>query len=138
MVCSNVNCKRVWISAAALLLFIFLSDFVIHGQLMKQAYMDTASLWRSEEEMGQYFPVMLLAYLLTSTFLALIFAKGYENRGWKEGLRFGLLITPIFISTYLVQYVVTPLPSNILCSWIVATVFQSLVGGVILSLTYRK
>lgn len=133
-----MNKKRLLISIIAVFAFIFVSDFIIHGNLLKGIYQETASLWRPEAEMGTYMPYMLFAQLLMATFLCVIFTYGQENKGVMEGVRYGLMIGALGASCSFVWYAVAPIPQTLLWAWVVAGMTQSVISGVIVSLTYKK
>jgi len=133
----RINKKRFLIAFACLLLFFFVSDFLFHGFLMDSSYKANPSLWRSEVEMQSTMPFMFVAQLLLAFFFTFIFVKGYEGKGVMEGIRFGLVMAPIGISHYLVQYLTTPIPNEIMCSWCVALVVQWVAAGIIAASIYR-
>jgi hypothetical protein len=134
----GVNTKSLITTILVMFAYIFGSDFLIHGLWLKQTYIETAALWRSPDEMQSYFPIMLLGQFLIAKFLVMIFVVGYKGGGWKEGARFGLFVGPLFVGTLLIQYTVYPLTTGILISWIVGTMIQSIGGGVVASLVYKK
>ncbi len=134
----NVNLKRWMWTAFAVFFWIALSDMAIHGWWLAGLYQETASMWRSSDEMQSMMGWMWSGQFLTSMMLTFIFAKGYEGKGWSEGARFGLLIG-LFTSVQLfIQYSVMPMPSTLLWSWFSAGLFQALMGGIIASWVYKK
>lgn len=135
---NRVNTKRLWPTFGAVFAWIFLSDFLIHGLWLKPTYMATAHLWRPEAEMGQFMSWMMSGQMLTSFFLAFIFTKGYEGKGWQEGARYGALMGLFTCSQMFIQYAVTPLPSNLLWSWVVGGMLQSICAGVVASWVYKN
>lgn len=135
---NRVNTKRLWPTALAVFAWIFLSDFLIHGWWLKDAYMKTSQLWRPEAEMGQFMSWMMSGQFLTAFFLSFIFTKGYEGKGWMEGARYGTLMGLFSVSQMCIQYAVTPLPASIFWSWVGAAMFQAIMAGIIASWIYKK
>lgn len=133
---SGVNCKRVLFTTLAVFAFIFASDFLIHGVIMKGLYAETASLWRPEAEMKCLW--MILGQVIIAKVFALMFAKGYEGKGIPEGLRFGFLAGCFAIAHWSIQYAVTPVTSNIFGMWCVTGLVQFMLAGVVASLIYKK
>src|SRR5688572_30699961 len=102
----NTNIKRLSMAIAAVFVFIFATDFLIHSVLMKDMYASNASLWRTEAEMQSHFGWMLLGQFLIAKFFCVIFARGYENKGIWEGARFGVLMAPMSMGGFLINYAV--------------------------------
>jgi len=134
----KINCKRLAMSVVAVFAFIFVSDFIIHGQLLSGIYKETAALWRPESEMQSYMPWMIFAQLLMGTFLCLIFTYGQENKGIGEGVRYGLYIGAFSAAHSFVWYAVAPIPQTLLWGWVGSCLVQSMISGVIVSLIYKK
>ena len=134
----KINKKKLVLTVLAVFTYVFISDFVIHGLILNGQYKETASLWRPEEEMRSFMPWMLLGQFLIAKFFCVIFARGYEGKGTAEGLRFGLLVAPFSVAPFFIQYAVTPLPQTILWSWVVLGFIQTVIGGVVAGLVYRK
>ncbi len=133
------TCKLIAIAGVALLVYIFLSDWVIHGLILKPTYMATASLWRPEVEMQQgFFFVMLAGQALIALAMTLIFSKGYEGRGLLEGVRFGLYFSMVGAANNLIFYAVQPLPCALVGAWIGLGTVQSVGGGTLLALIFGR
>ncbi len=134
----GINVKRAFIATLVMFAFVWISDFVIHGLILGNRYMETAHLWRPEQEMREMFGWMLVGQLLIAKYFTLIFAKGYEGGGMAEGARFGLLMGPLMIAPLFVQYAVSPLPQDILWSWVGFGYLQAILGGIVVSFAYKK
>ena len=134
----GLNIKSLAFATVAVFVFFFGTDFLVHGILLKDCYLKTASLWRSQAEMDKYGWWMVLSHLLIAKFFTLLFAKGYEGKGIPEGLRFGFLIGCYAVGGVVMQYVVTPIPRSIFAAWVATTIVQSILGGVVASLVYKK
>ena len=107
---NRVNTKRLWMTTFTVFAFIFLSDGLIHGWYLNQTYHETPNLWRSEMEMRQFVNWLVAGQFLISFFLSFIFTKGYENKGWQEGARYGFLIG-LFAASNPVSYTHLTLPT---------------------------
>lgn len=134
----DVNIKRFTISVLVMFVFIFITDFLIHGLILKNEYAATAAIWRTEAEMQGHMIYMLIGQLLIAKYFTFLFVKGYQGTGPMEGVRFGILISFLFIGTYFVQYAVSPLTCNILTGWSLGALAQGILGGVLLTLVYKR
>lgn len=136
--CAGINKKSAWITSIVVFIFIFISDFIIHGNILKNAYEQTAHLWRTEQAMQDYFLWMLLAQFLIAKFFTLLYARGCENGGVKEALRFACFIAPFAIAPYFIQYAVIPLPASILWAWVGFGIVQIFGAAAVAGLVYKK
>jgi hypothetical protein len=105
-------------------------DFIIHGVLLASTYEVTAQLWRPMAEMK-----MGLMYIVTAV-SALAFAGLYAamaaNKSVSTGALYGLLFgIPFGVSMGLGTYTFTPIPLFLAVAWIVGTLVEMIVGGVI-------
>lgn len=133
-----MNTKRYFFSSIILFLFIFLSDFVVHGQLLKGLYEQTKHLWRSEEEMETYFSVMLMVQIAMALLISYMFTRNYEGRGIGEGIRFGALIGCFWGIMMAGAYAYMPVPNTLAYAWAVSGFVQGVLAGIILSFTYKN
>lgn len=107
-----------------------------HGNILAADYQATAPLWRAPQDMGTLAlngGISLMAVIATY-----IFMKGYEGTGWKEGLRFGILLTVLFLGMGLVTFATQPIPQNIITMWTLGDLIQYSVGGMLLCYVFRK
>ncbi len=134
----NVNRKRLVMTVFAVFVFIFISDFVIHGVILSDTYKQTASLWRPEQEMHSYMLWMMIGQFLVAKFFSTLFARGYEGGGAMEGFRFGVLASPLLVAPSFVSYAVTPMPQFLLWAWVGLGLIQGLLAGVVAGLVYKR
>ena len=132
-----MNGKRLALSCIVVFIFIFLSDWLIHGKLLMGIYQETSTLWRPQDEMRAMMPWMTAAQLLLSVVFCLIFVKGYENRGIAEGIRYGILMGLLFIPQNLITYAVQPLPGKLIGAWIAAGFIQAIIAGILVAALYK-
>jgi len=135
---TGVNIKRFALSLLTGFVFVFAFDFIVHGNLLIGMYGDTPQLWRTEAEMGTYFPFMLLAQFMTVFATALIFTRHYEGKGIKEGVRYGVLIGFLMGVLMAASYAWMPIAGMLALSWFFSGQILGLGLGVIYALTYRK
>lgn len=133
-----MNKKNFLILCAVMVVYIFASDFLIHGVLLKSTYMATANLWRSEADMQGLMPIMMLGQLLVGVFFSWIFVHGYKGKGWQEGARYGIFLAGYGMGQTMIMHVVAPYPTSLTVSWIVLGFIQAMLGGVLASVVYKK
>lgn len=117
----------------------FLGSFVVHGLLLHDDYMRLTNLFRSEADSQQFFPLMILAHVILSGALVWIYSRGVEALPWlPQGLRFGVAIALLtVVPTYLIYYVVQPMPGATVVKQIVFDGILMLVLGAVVAFMYR-
>lgn len=100
-------------------------SFVVHGVLLGADYAALKSLFRPEEDAQKYFPLMLLAHVILSGAFVWIYARGVTAAPWAgQGLRFGIAVALLtVVPTYLIYYVVQPMPGALVVK---QTVFDAI------------
>ena len=133
-----MNSKRLILAIVVAFIFIFASDFLIHGIWLGPDYKATAQLWRPEAEMHTRFVWMLIAQLLAAITFVLIWAMGFAARG-TVGLAcaYGLLIGLAVQVTTIVTYVVSPMPPELAFKWFCSGLAQPVLLGVITFFVYK-
>lgn len=109
--------------------------FVIHSMVLKQDYVNTASVWRSYEAHTARIWAMLLAVLIYVVGAVLIYVRGAEARPWVgQGIRFGILIALVsVVYGSLSGWVIMPIPHMLAVKWIVLESLLSVVFGLVVA-----
>ena len=86
--------------------------YVVHGMLLQHDYAALSSMFRSEADAQRHFPLMVLAHVVLAGAFSWIYIRGHEARPWlPQGLRFGFAVALLtVIPTYIIYYVVQPMP----------------------------
>jgi hypothetical protein len=109
-------------------------SFVVHGTLLYPDYSQLPNLFRPEADSQQLFHLMVLAHVMLAGALVWIYSRGVEASPWlPQGLRFGLAVAFLtVIPTYIIYYVVQPMPSSLAVKQIVFdTILMLLLGAVV-------
>ena len=132
--------KTFWLAWLVVFVVWFLGSFVVHGVLLHDDYMQMKGLFRSEQEAQGFFPLMILAHVFLSGALVWIYSRGVEPRPWlAQGLRFGVAVAFLtVIPTYLIYYVVQPMPGATVAKQIAFDTILIVILGVIAAFMYRK
>jgi hypothetical protein len=133
-----MNVKRYILTSLAVFVCVYLLEFLFHGMLMANSYMEHADLLRSSQEQLAYMPFMALGFVILAFGFTLIFIHGYEGKGVAEGLRFGLYTGIAFsVSTNLINYAVFPRPKLWVVCWIVGETLILMVAGALAAVLYK-
>ena len=131
-----MNTKRYLLASAAVFLFIFIYEWILHGVLLKGYYLQQPNLWRGPNDC--VFPAMISAQIIFPLIFTYIFIQGYESKGLSEGLRYGLLIGLLFVPHSLIWYAVQPLSVNLVIAWIIGGIIEMMLAGAIVAAIYKK
>jgi hypothetical protein len=131
--------KKFFIAWLVILIVYFAGSFVVHGVLLKGDYTALPNLFRSEEESMPLFQWMAIAHVLMAGAFTWIYARGVENRPWLgQGLRFGAAVALLgIVPTYMIYYVVQPMPGMLAVKQMVFDSILMLVLGAVVAFLYR-
>ena len=132
--------KKFFIAWIVIFVAWFAGSFVVHGLLLHDDYAKLPGLFRPEADAEKYFPLMLLAHVILAGALVWIYARGAEAKNWlPQGLRFGVAIALLtIVPTYIIYYVVQPMPGMHVIKQIVFDGTLILILGVIVAFLYRQ
>src|SRR3569832_639817 len=118
----------------------FCGSFVMHGTLLHADYARlTPTLFRAPEQAQPFFPLMILAHVILSGALVWIYSRGAQAKPWAaQGVRFGIAIALLTtVPTYMIYYVVQPMPVDLAVKQIVFDSILMVVLGVAVAFMYR-
>ncbi len=132
--------KKFFIAWVVIFIVWMVGSFIVHGTLLHADYAKLPNLFRSEADSQQYFPLMIVAHFIMSGALAWIYARGAEAKPWLlQGLRFGAVIALLtIVPTYMIYYVVQPMPGMHVVKQIVFDGILMLVLGAVVAFLYRS
>ena len=109
--------------------------FLIHSVLLKHEYINTASVWRSQEAMNARFWAMPLAVLIYVVGAVLVYVHGAEAKPWiGQGMRFGILLALVaVVYGSLSSWVILPIPHMLAVKWMVYEGVLSLLFGLVVA-----
>lgn len=127
--------KKMMIAIVAGFVVQMLGLFLIHSVLLKQDYVDTASLWRTQEAMNTRVWAMVLAVLMYVIGAILIYLRGVESKPWiGQGIRFGILLALVaVVYGALSGWVILPIPHMLAVKWIICEGLLSVVFGLVVA-----
>lgn len=132
--------KKFFIAWIVIFVAWMAGSFVVHATLLHDDYARLTNLFRTEAEGQGYFPLMVLAHVIMSGAFAWIYSRGVEAAPWlPQGLRFGVAIALLtIVPTYLIYYVVQPMPGALVVKQIVFDGILMLILGMIVAFLYRE
>ncbi len=131
--------KKFLIAWVVLFVVWFFGDFVVHGVLLSADYTRLPGVFRPEADAQRLFPFMVLAHVIVSGAFVWIYARGVEAKPWlPQGLRFGVAIALLtVVPTYMIYYVVQPLPGDLVGKQIMLDGTLMLILGALVAWLYR-
>jgi hypothetical protein len=131
--------KKFIIAWIVLFIVWLFGSFVVHGILLRPDYMQLTGLFRTEGDQQRYFPLMILAHLILSGAFVWIYARGAEAKPWlAQGVRFGIAVALLTaVPTYLIYFVVQPMPLEVALKQIVCDGVLTVVLGAIVAWLFR-
>jgi len=131
--------KRFFIAWVVVFVLWFLGSYLVHGVLLHDDYMKLASLFRTEADSQQYFVWMLVAHVIMAGAFVWIYSRGVEATPWAgQGIRYGIAIALLaIVPTYLIYYVVQPMPANTVVKQIVFDGILVIVLGLVVAFLYK-
>jgi len=131
--------KRFLIAWVSIFVLWMLGSYVVHGSLLYADYMALPNLFRPEAEAQRYFPLMILAHVILSGAFVWIYSRGVEDKPWlMQGVRYGVFVALLtIVPTYIIYYVVQPMPGATVIRQIVFDGLLVVALGVAVSFAFR-
>lgn len=132
-----MNTKRLFLSFLAVFVFIFLFEWVFHGVLLKNLYVQTAILWRTESDMMLHFKWLVLGQAIVAFVLVFIFAKAFARDGVRGGIQLGIMLAVFSLGLNFIVYAVQPIPLRLIGFWSIGELIEFALAGAIAGAIYR-
>lgn len=132
-----MNHKRGVIALIVAFVFIFFFGYLWHGILMKDAYMETAPLWRTDLDFKNHFRILVLGHaVIAFAFTGLYISKvGIQSAA--TGFGYGIVIGILCVGVELIRFAVEPLTIRILGMWIAGDLIQLGTVGALVGAIYK-
>lgn len=132
--------KRFFIAWLVIFVVWMGGSFLVHGFLLHDDYLKLTNLFRTEADSQQYFSLMLLAHVILAGAFVWIYSQGVDTAPWPaQGIRFGIAVALLtIVPTYLIYYVVQPMPGSVVVKQIVFDGILMLVLGLVVAAVYRQ
>lgn len=136
-----MNIRKFVLTFIVVYVLFEVTNFLIHGVLLAPMYLSEGvkDIFRSQTAMEGKMWIIWVTDLVWVFFFVFFFAKGYENKGILEGVRFGFYMGLFHSLIYAYQnYALFPLPYSLVFQWFVLGMIQALMLGIIASLLYKS
>lgn len=132
--------KKFFIAWVVVFVAWMLGSFVVHGALLHDDYAQLPNIMRTQADAQRYFPLMILAHVIMAGAFVWIYARGEEAKPWlAQGARFGVAVALLtIVPTYMIYYVVQPMPGSLVVKQIVFDGVLVIILGVIAAFIYRR
>lgn len=132
--------KKFLIAWVVIFVAWMVGSFVVHGVLLHDDYAQLPNLFRTESEVQQYFPLMILAHVILAGAFVWIYARGAEAKPWlPQGIRFGIVVALLtIVPTYMIYYVVQPMPGMVVVKQMIYDGILMMILSSIVAVLYRQ
>ena len=132
--------RKFWIGSLVAFVVWMAGSFLIHGTLLKNAYLALPALFRPEAEAQEHLWIMILAHVMLAIAFVWIYSRGISSAPWMgQGLRFGIAVAFLaVIPTYLIYYVVQPMPAGLAHKQMIFDGLLVVVLGLTVAAVYRN
>ena len=131
-----MNHKRGVIALIVAFVFIFGFGYIWHGMLMKSAYMETASLWRTDPDFMSHFGILILGHLVMALAFTGLYISKVGVHGAGMGLGYGIVFGIFCVGIDLMRFAVEPLTTKILGMWIAGSLICFAIMGALVGAIY--
>lgn len=127
--------KKFLVSWAVVFIVWMAGSFALHGVWLGESYAALTNLYRPEERQMDLFYLMVIAHVMLAGAFVWIYQRGNENRPWlAQGVRFGIAVAVLApIPTFMIYYVIQPLPSNLVITQIIGETVLCVILGMVVA-----
>ena len=131
-----MNIQRFILAVVGVFIFVFIFEFLWHGNLMMGMYEDTKEVWRPMEEAQHIY--MFGAQFLFSLVFVYIYTLVGKHLPCKRGIAFGLFAGLLLAAPQLGSYCYLPIPLTISLMWMLANLLKCLGSGMVAAAIYKE
>ena len=131
-----MNWQKFFITFIVLYIVTSVLGFLIHGLWLSSQYEQLSGVWRGD--MDKFMWVQYVTGAFYCFFFVFIFARGQENKGIMEGIRYGLIMWGFYtIPTVYNQFMIYPLPYNLIMEWLFSDLVVVVILGILTAVLYK-
>ena len=132
-----MNHTRGFLAFVCAFVLVFLFGFVWHGYLMKPSYLETASLWRAEQDFQAHFWILIVGHAVMAFAFTGLYVRKVGVNSAATGLGYGVVIGILCAGVAIIRYATEPLTTKILWMWIVGDILMFAIVGAAVGAIYR-
>ena len=131
--------KKVWITFIVVFIVYFLLGWLVNEVLLASTYqLLPADMMRPPDAIMSNLWIIAVSHLFYAFFFTFIFSKGFENKGWMEGVRFGLYVgLMVSVPMAYIAYATQPIPYSLAFQWFIYGTLSNVIIGVVAALVYK-
>ena len=132
--------RRLYV-VAALAVFVLMAVFgwLLNSIVLSELYDITKGVWRDQTSREALYPLLFLNYFVVSFVFVALFVRGYRNKGWAEGVRYGLVFgLVVAVSSSIEKFVLLEIPVQLSLGWFMGILFEFMIMGLVVALIYRQ
>jgi hypothetical protein len=131
-----MNHKRGVVALLIAFVVIFCFEFLWHGVLMKSAYMETAALWRTNDDFMRHLWVLVVGHAVVAFAFTGLYISKVGLQSAATGLGYGIVIGIFCAGGCLIRYATEPVTIRILWMWIGGGVIEFAIVGALVGAIY--
>jgi hypothetical protein len=132
-----MNWQKFFIAFIAAFVFLFVFGFIWYGTFMQGAHQEVPTLLRTEADLKDRFPWLVLGHLVMAFFFTILCTRFVPGGGAGSSAALGILVGLVYAGPHLISFAVQPLTTKIVCGWILGAVIQFAVAGAIIGAIYK-
>lgn len=133
-----MNTKLYVVASLAVFVMLAALSGLLHGVVLSDLYEFTKGVWRSDASKEIFEPLLYFNYFVVSFVFVFLFTRCYRNKGWAEGVRYGLFFGVVMASSGAVEkFVMIDIPASLSLGWFMGTLFTYMILGLLTALIYR-
>ncbi len=131
--------KKLWTTFIVVFVVYFFLGWLVNEVLLASAYqLLPADMMRPHDVITSYLWIIAVSQLIYTFFFTLIFSKGYEDKGWMEGVRFGFYVgLMVSVPAAYIAYATQPIPYSLALQWFIYGTLSNIIIGVVAALMYK-
>ena len=128
--------KKTLLAIVAVFVSWQLLDFVIHNVILSSTYAATQELWRPMEEMKM--GLMMFVSIVSAACFVLVYNWFFKEKNMMTGMKYGLIFgIGVGISMGYGTYSVQPILYSTALGWLLGTVVETTIAGLITGLIIK-
>ncbi len=134
-----MNRKLYIVAALAVFALMAVFGWLLNGVVLSELYDITKGVWRSQESRVSLYPLVFMEYFVVSFVFVALFVRGYRNKGWAEGVRYGLVFGAVMAtSSSIEKFVLLDIPVQLALGWFMGILLEYMIMGVTVALIYKE
>lgn len=129
--------KRIWIGFIAVFLTTQIIEGLVNFYVLDPIYSTWSHLWRPIAEVKLW--MLPFTGMFFSFFFTYIFSKGYEGKGFGEGIRYGFYVAMMVVLPHAYgTYALMQIPYSVALQWFIYGSLEYVIAGMVLVIVFKE